>query len=266
MSSMGRLDNEENIIKYMHSTRTADIAFLTKNNFEKRVYNSVFKKWSRWTPNNAHDAEPPDYFSDGERLMFDVMRINDSETIVKTKRGKEVMNNPVLKRESEIFKELHELFPNVKEENIFINAMPEGDYDKFHNYQNYYRHAQRVFLSHIAKIPRCRELHQGLKMGFLIMDETESYVQHLNLMDAITPLDKQRLYVFSLSGIHAPFIDRRFMDCLIKADLDFAIWYCPNKHAESFPIQLPKICFIDLRSKTTEKLLRDYSQYLMRRM
>lgn len=262
---MGRLDNEENIIKDMHEVTSDQIMLLPGSKFEKQLISAIMKEWPKWTANNGHACEPPDYFSRDHRLMFDVMRVNDSETSIITKRGKEVRDNPVLKREQNLAREAKKFFPNVSEDNIFVNAVPDGDYDKIHNYQNYYKHAQKVFSSHIKRIPRCRELHPGYKMGFLVMDETESYLQHSNIMDAMAPYDPNKVYKV-LATPHLPFTDRRFMQCLFESDLDFLIWFMPYKHNEKMKVQPPVLCFIDLTDDNAQEYLRNYPQYLMRRM
>lgn len=264
---MGWLDNEDNIVAKMREVIALynSWTLLTRNNFEKRIFNAVTKKWSKWSVNNSHSAEPPDYFSQSLKLMFDVMRINDSETMITTKRGKTRPYNPILKKEREQIRELKKYFPNVAEENILVNVEPDGDYDKTHNYQNYYRHAQKVFSAHIGRIPRCRELHPGFKMGFLVMDETESYLQHKHIGDAVTPFDTNKIYQV-LSTPHIPFLDERFMRCLIASDLDFLIWFMPYKHNEKMAVQPPEVCFIDLKNKKTQTYLRQYPEFLMRRM
>lgn len=193
------------------------------------------------------------------------MRINDSETTTTTKRGKVVYYNPILKKERDYIREIQKSFPNVSEDNIFVNAAPDGDYDKTHNYQNYYKHAQKVFSAHIERIPRCRELHPGSKMGFLVMDETESYLQHKDIMDAAAPYDMNKVYQV-LSVPHIPFVDERFMRCLFEADLEFVIWFMPYKHNEKMEVQPPVLCFIDLTDDKAQAYLRNYPQYLMRRM
>ena len=262
---MGRFDNEKNIVNDIRMIPRSHIELVTNSKFEKTLYNAIMRDWREWTVNNSHASEPPDFFSQNHRIMFDAMRVNDSETIVTTKRGKKVCDNPVLKREQKLVREVKKCFPNMPEDNIFINAVPEGDYDQIHNYQNYYKHTQKVLSSHVERISRCRELHPGFKMGFLIMDETESYLQHTNIMDAVTPYDPNRTYKI-LALPHIPYIDRRFMQCLCGSGLDFIIWYMPYKYNEKMGIQLPLLCFVDMRGNRIQKYLQDYPQYLMRRM
>ena len=96
---MGRFDNEENIVNDVRIVSRSDTAFLTNSKFERTLYNAIMRDWHKWTANNSHASDPPDFFSQDHRLMFDVMRVNDSETLITTKRGKTKYANPVLKRE-----------------------------------------------------------------------------------------------------------------------------------------------------------------------
>ena len=73
---MGRLDNEENIIKDMHEVPRSNTTLLTSSKFEKMLVSAIMKEWPKWTTNNGHSSEPPDFFSRDHKLMFDVMRIN----------------------------------------------------------------------------------------------------------------------------------------------------------------------------------------------
>lgn len=262
---MGRFDNEENIVNDVRIVSRSDTAFLTNSKFERTLYNAIIRDWHKWTANNSHASDPPDFFLQNHRLMFDVMRVNDSETLITTKRGKTKYANPVLKREKELVLELKQHFPNTPEDNIFVNAAVDGNYDEVHNYQNYYKHTQKVLSSHIERIPICRELHPSFKIGFLVMDETESYLQHSNIMDAATPFNPSRAYKI-LSLPHIPYRDRRFMQCLFGSGLDFVIWYMPYKHNENINFQPPPLCFIDMRGDRVQKYLQDYPQHLMRRM
>lgn len=85
---MGRLDNEENVIKDMHKVTSNQIMLLSGSKFEKRLIGAIMKEWPKWTANNGHACEPPDYFSRDHRLMFDVSWVNDSEISIITKHGK----------------------------------------------------------------------------------------------------------------------------------------------------------------------------------
>ena len=84
-------------------------------------------------------------------------------------------------------------------------------------------------------------------------------------MDAMAPYDPNKVYKV-LATPHLPFTDRRFMQCLFESDLDFLIWFMPYKHNEKMKVQPPVLCFIDLTDDNAQEYLRNYPQYLMRRM
>ena len=109
---MGRYDNENIIISEARSVPTEQTCFLTKSPFERSLYRAVIKEWPKWTINNGHDNIPPDYFSRDHKLMFDVMRINDSESAITTKRGKVLLYNPAKVKECSM---LHEVQSFAKE-------------------------------------------------------------------------------------------------------------------------------------------------------
>ena len=110
---MGRYDNENVIISEARSVPAEKTCFLTKSPFERQLYRAVIKEWPKWTINNGHDNIPPDYFSCDHKLMFDVMRINDSESVITTKRGKDLLYNPVKAKERSM---LHEVQSFAKEQ------------------------------------------------------------------------------------------------------------------------------------------------------
>ena len=265
---MGRYDNENVIISEARSVPAEKTCFLTKSPFERQLYRAVIKEWPKWTINNGHDNIPPDYFSCDHKLMFDVMRINDSESVITTKRGKDLLYNPVKSKERSMLHEVQsfakELSLNISIDNIFVNGEPDGNYDAIHRYKFYHEQAQRVFLSHIESIPLCRSLHPNYKMGFFVVDETESYIEHANPVDAWKPFDAQKPYLVSAIP-HIPFQDVRFVEPLMTGDIDFIIWYMPYKLLRECFTPLPMLTFIDWSNR--DKILPiEYSDILLRRM
>lgn len=169
---MGRYDNENIIISEARSVPTEQTCFLTKSPFERSLYRAVIKEWPKWTINNGHDNIPPDYFSRDHKLMFDVMRINDSESAITTKRGKVLLYNPAKVKECSMLHEVQsfakELSLNINTDNIFVNGEPEGNYDAIHRYKFYHQQAQRVFYR-ILKAYHCAEVcTQITKWAFLL--------------------------------------------------------------------------------------------------
>lgn len=53
---MGRLDNEENIIRDMHEVPRSNTALLTSSKFEKMLVSAIMKEWPKWTTNNGHSS------------------------------------------------------------------------------------------------------------------------------------------------------------------------------------------------------------------
>ena len=153
---------------------------------------------------------------------------------------------------------------NISIDNIFVNGEPDGNYDAIHRYKFYHEQAQRVFLSHIESIPLCRSLHPNYKMGFFVVDETESYIEHANPVDAWKPFDAQKPYLVSAIP-HIPFQDVRFVEPLMTGDIDFIIWYMPYKLLRECFTPLPMLTFIDWSNR--DKILPiEYSDILLRRM
>lgn len=259
-----RLDDENVIMEDVRDVQNRDVCFVTESAFEKYLYKSIMLDWPKWTVNNGHDAPPPDYFSTSHKLMFDVMRINDSEITIIKSNGDKKFKNQILAKEKSVLNEIKSAFPSIPSRNIHINVMPDEDYDKTHNYKQYYEHANRVFDDHIKSVPMCRDLHPDYKMGFLVMDETESYLKHQNILDAQEPLNPNKLY--EVDGIpHLPFIDKRIIQRLLQGNIEFLIWFSPYKHNQQMNIQPPKLTFFDLSKKDAVELI-NYPSYLMRRM
>lgn len=82
-----------------------------------------------------------------------------------------------------------------------------------------------LIADHHNKIERYRNTHLGYKLGFLIFDESPAYVEtkgKLNVVprygDIIGPC---RVY-------HAPY-DKRFIDVILKTEVDFVLWMTPYK-------------------------------------
>ena len=231
---MARLDSEKNILDEVSVVDCSRIYLMTNSEFEVQIAEILQNYASELTDNSGHDCLPPDYYSDKHRIMFDVMRINDTE--------KRKSYNPLKIKERGIEKEIKEKFKgvfsdNVLENRLFINAMPDGDYDEAHNYQQYLKNYRRVLGEHKKKIGRCREAHQGFKMGFMIYDETESYVRCIN--------EKQA------DDLHFTFWDSNFIREFVDADIDFIVWVFPYKYQPALP-ELPKLCIIDLSKYTSE--------------
>ena len=70
-------DNEQNILNYL-LRYTEQVLLSNGNSFEKKILRYI-KDIDSFTSNNGHGDLPPDYYSDRYSVMFDVLRINDTE-------------------------------------------------------------------------------------------------------------------------------------------------------------------------------------------
>ncbi len=237
-----RYENEIDILEDISHYENKEICLVTQSALEEEILNSL-RCYSEFYDNNSgHECLPPDFVSSNNSFMFDVMRINDSE--------KRKSNNPVMRREREIQREIQDAFQGTNlpqhalSNGLVINAMTEEDYDQAHNYPQYLKQFRRVVEQHISKIEGCRERHLGQRMGFLIFDETDIYMEYANAEDAKKPWivgDK-----VMIRRLHVPFLDKNFMEVLEAKGVDFLIWALPYKVYSGGPYELPRLGIIDL--------------------
>lgn len=237
-----RYEDETDILEDICHYKNKEICLVTQSKLEEEILDSLRRFDEIYMNNSGHECLPPDFVSSNNSFMFDVMRINDSE--------KKKSNNPVMRREREIQRELQEAFQgtNIPQHaltnGLVINAMPEEDYDQAHNYPQYIKQFERVVRQHIKKIKGCKERHPGQKMGFLIFDETDIYLEYVRKEDAKRPWiigDK-----VMIRKLHVPFLDKHFMEVLEGKEIDFLIWALPYKVYSGGPYELPRLGIIDL--------------------
>lgn len=161
-----RYEDETDILEDICHYKNKEICLVTQSKLEEEILDSLRRFDEFYINNSGHECLPPDFVSSNNSFMFDVMRINDSE--------KKKSNNPVMRREREIQRELQEAFQgtNIPQHaltnGLVINAMPQEDYDQAHNYPQYNKQFERVVRQHIKIIKGCKERHPGQKMGFLM--------------------------------------------------------------------------------------------------
>lgn len=89
--------SEKEIIESLHDEGMVNCLLCNQTAFEKRIGSAIFKSWKKWIDTSAHNAPPPDFFSDKLKMMFDVTTIYDSE--VPSNKRPDKMWNPVLSKE-----------------------------------------------------------------------------------------------------------------------------------------------------------------------
>ena len=250
-------DNEQDVLTYTYMVCMNNPLMFTGNSFEKKIY-KAFQDADALVPNNAKDDLPPDYYSDIHSMMFDVMRINDTEV----KRT----YNPVKIRERNMERELQQsgILDAVAPDCKVVCTSESYDVDE-HNYKAYEKNTGRVMQDHIDKIPIWVQEHPNVKYkGLFVFDETECYYE-----GSIHYLgDDKFLRVWDANHLvlHEPWNDEPFIQKAYDSDLDFVIWVCAYKQFSEPPRQMhvsyPSIVIMDVRYPRTRK----YSTYNVERL
>lgn len=250
---MGLFDDENTIIDHFQSESISSIMLIPHCDEIESVFQSVFdkKKWKLWTDTSGNNDPPPDFFSDELGLMMDVMRVDDHSFI--GKKGKLV--NPTLALESIVEKELRDsvimaLFPDAK---LYLNVDTKLPTEEDHNYKFYRDNFKRTVRAHRGKIPNYKANHPEHKTIFFVFDESSAYMQVP--LKISQPEEGQ----ITLGQPHFWFLDKAFLDVIKDSEINYLIWYTPNKliRAVGYGIQeLPKAVVIK-----TDKLPKEQCEY-----
>lgn len=172
---------------------------------------------------NGHAAPPPDFYSVSHNMMFDVLRINDSE-IKKS-------YNPVKIRERNRSNEISEKFGDILAPGGKTIIISESDDVSEHTYKNYVKNGKRVIGEHIKKIPLWEQKRPDIKYkGLFVFDETEVYYKGISMPTGYSEPDRSWFRGIDLKyGLHEPWFDSRLIQPIYESLLDFVIWFCPHK-------------------------------------
>lgn len=250
-------DDENDIIEHIQGFLNFAYLF-TGNSLEKKVLR-MLKDTANLIPQNSHSDYPPDYISPCHNMMFDVMRVNDTE-IKKT-------YNPVKIRERKMLKELEQsgsldkVNPDVK---IICNS--ESDDIKEHSFDNYKNNVVRVTSEHLSSKGHPNKIKEiwiknnpEIKYkGFLIFDETECCFD-----GCIIPAYADQFHYIAKKPLvlHEPWNDKSFIQWAYDSNIDFVIWACVykpfGKLLLDYNIKFPGIMIMDVRYPRTEQYI-DY--------
>lgn len=267
-----RDDKEINLVNKLRLLSKNEIYYIPESTKVKRVANDVIfiDEWEKyWTDNSEDTNNPPDFYSDKLSIMMDVMRVTDKEV----KSGK----NPTLAKESKVLKEIEEsgilsMFPNVTEDDIFLNCDSGLPTDKDHNFKAYRRQFERTINKHSSKVETYKRNHPKIKRNvFFIFDESTDYLIPENPKDEYKKGDIVKVHS---KNIHIWFRDKFFIDLIINSNADYVIWYAPYKtlSEKSFyahlnknvDFYLPKAVILDCKYHETINNLMEYDADLMR--
>lgn len=248
-------DDEQNILNCL-TNHLGQTLLLKGNSFERKLLRCV-QNIDSFSSNNGHGDLPPDYYSDELSVMFDVLRVNDTEvkkTYNPLKIEERKMRN--LAKEQGLLD-----LPNI----IPVIEIDEPDDVYAHTYQKYRKQAHRTIQEHIRKIPLWIKEHPAIEnKGLLVFDETEFCFEGF-----IKSVGNGRFayqYKFPLV-IHEAWNDKEFVQQIYESDLDFFIWFCPYKPYGDIPmkhnIKFPSIVIADTRFQRTNYKKYDYNSLVM---
>lgn len=220
------------------------------NSLCRKVLNAL-RNEDLLTARNGHDQPPPDFFSDKCSIMFDALRVNDTE--IKNEWGK-IINNKFA-RERKMEKELQKLGINMENRNVICNS----EYVDFseHSLINFSNQAKRTIDEHIKKIHIWKDELPNIKYkGLFIFDESGLYFEGC-CIPAETPAENSKwLFIpkHNPSHIYYPWLDKNIMQPICDSELDFVVWFCPYKHStitEQTGILYPSVVILDVRYSRT---------------
>lgn len=255
-----RYDNENTIISDFQRFKKSDIEFLPFSIKTLKIYNSIHnkKKWQKWTDSSGKNDLPPDYYNEKEKIMMDVMRVDDHAYV--DDKGNVINHHN--KRESEIINDLIKHNSNfcelAKQGNIFINPDSGLRGEQDHNYAYYINNFKIVVSNHIKKIEKYKRNHKGYKIIFFIVDESSPYIKEIK--------DKRPDNVDTpfFAHPHQWCFDKNMVDIIIDSEIDYAIWMTPYKHFDTIEkIKIPMATIIDVK-KINKKYLIKYDKDKMK--
>mgnify|MGYP000844543502 FL=1 len=242
-------EKEANLLDDLRLVFPQEIFLVNDDKETVEVFNSIYdeSEWKEWTDASSKDAPPPDFYSDTQHLMLEVMRVDDHGF---KKKGK--VRNPNYERQHKLEKELRDLgvmdaYPNLQ--HIVINAVTDLPTLEDHNYRYYRDNFVRTVEHHKQRISLYRKNHPGSKLIFFVYDESSAYFEA-----------ERETNVFSNEGEagtpHAWFFDKAFLDVFIGSDIDYFVWFTPYKHFQHIepPVSLPRVCVYRCNSMTYESI------------
>lgn len=237
-------DKEIDFIEDFRMLKSEEI-FVVGNEDEIEKIINIINNNSDWIDSSGKDQPPPDFYNKKEKVMMEVMRVDDHGYI---KHRKTI--NPTYIRENEIRKELEEkgfdkLFPNVQ---LIVTANTGLPTKEDHNYEYYYKNFKRTIEKHRDNINNYRENHKDYKLIFFVHDESSAYI------------DAESTNEISAYGrLHFYFFDKRFVECFQNEDIDYLVWMTPYKRYQYAPekLQPPKAIVYDIKNINCELIEYD---------
>lgn len=234
---MNRFDDEKEIIHFIQKLDNKKLINIFSSIRARKFYKSLHNRkiFENWIDNSGKNQIPPDFYSDKYKYMLEVMQVDDYElgsnspNALESKMYKEMINQIGINR-----------FNDLKDNCTFL-FVPNLNNSSKHGYDIYLNNFKRVVENHNNKVKDYKLNHPGYKLGFLIFDESTGYiVPHQDTNDL-----KHGDGV--LCSAHYFWLDKRFLDILIKCDVDYIIWITPFKNIEQNREIFPYGSIIDVK-------------------
>lgn len=237
-------DDENKILDYLNGFETNECLIISdkidSDNYKKtaKIIESLLDEnyKNKWE-DNSKSLLPPDFINKKDNIMMEVMRVDDHSS-----DGK---NNPVLKKEKQMHKELSEILKILPETvSVFCNPVTDLPTEVDHNYTNYYLSFQRAVRKHASKITKYRKNHPNKELIFLVMDETSgAYFQKKKLLP---------------NKLHYVFFDNRFVSEFVNLDIDYLIMFMPYNYFNTLGNhnELPHIVIFDIKHLKNGKMMK----------
>lgn len=260
---MNYYDDENLIIRSFQLYHGPILFFPHVSTIMRHVFDAVYEgsKWEKWTDNSGKGDAPPDFFSNELQLMMEVMRVDDHAFI--SGKGRRV--NPTNEKESKLQKKIRSLilkghpYSDLSEFPIRITTVSGLPSKQDHNYEFYYNNFKYTLEKHIQKIESYRNNHPDKDLIFFVFDESTAYIQAPD--EDTAGRDLQPFEYFEGSPLWH-FLDKRFVDVFKDCNIDYLIWFTPNKYFHGSSYQNPGICVFNLKN-FDESLLENYPMSLI---
>lgn len=258
---MNRFDNEDNIISEFQRINDDEVMFAPYSEGIESVYRSIHTKslWNNWKNSSGKSDPPPDYYLPKDKLMMDVMRVDDHA--FEDKKGR--IQNPVNAGESRLYKELKEsgILENFPNADLIINAKTLLPSEEDHNYLFYKSNFKRVVSEHIKKLPLYQSNHAGYKTVLFVLDESSAYYQCKDDKPNLNDMHEGEI----IKGKpHFFFRDDSFVNVFLHSGIDYLIWYAPYKllRTPKGVLEIPKAVMYDCKIEYCDNLVEYYEELM----
>lgn len=244
-------DNELKILEHFRDNYYPPLG-LPENNDNIKIIHSLYKdiNWKNWINNSGKDQLPPDFYNDKEKLILEVMRVDDHAS----NEGK---TNLIKKNENIILKELEssgildKLSPDATVITLTDSKLKT---EEDHNYVRYFENFRRIVKKHSKQVNNYRNNYPNYKLIFFVFDESSGCYFETPKSTLKVPIQMG----MELSGnIHYHWLDKKFVDVIVKSKVDYFIWYKPFNSFETRAGTndiLPKVIIYDLKNMKVNKI------------